>query len=41
MGIDFVMVLSQGTSGGTEKNCVNFRKDSLLQDLCSCSPIAD
>lgn len=40
-GNDFVMVLSQRMSGGTEKNCGNFRKDSQLPDLFSCSVIPD
>lgn len=38
---DFVMVLSQRLSGGTEKNCGNFRKDSQFPDLLSCPAIPD
>ena len=38
---DFVMVLSQRLSGGTEKNCGNFRKYSQLPDLLSYSAIPD
>jgi len=38
---DFVMVLPQRLSGGSEKNCCNFRKDSHLPDLLSCSAIPD
>lgn len=38
---DFLTVLSQRLSGGTDKNCGNFTKDGHLPDLLTCSAFPD